>query len=275
MNQTTLRDACAFEGVGLHLGQPAQVEVRPAAPNSGFVFLLRSSNGAVQRVPATAEYVIDTARATVLGLDGASVSTVEHLLSALLGMGVSNVEIDVRGPEIPALDGSAVLFADAIAHVGLVEQAHPRAELRLDAPFEMRSGDRAVLLLPSDAFRVRFVVDFEPPVGTQYFDGSIAASNYREEIAPARTFGYLHEVEALRARGLAMGGSLENALVFAPNGPMQPMRWPTEVVRHKVLDLIGDFALLGAWPLCDIIAVKSGHELHARVTQALRKRNRG
>lgn len=275
MKQTTLLDACAFEGVGLHIGQSAHIEIRPAAVDTGIVFLLHASDGSTTRVPATAEHVLDTSRATVLGAGGVSVSTVEHLLSALFGMGVSNVEVDVSGPEIPALDGSARPFADAIARVGIAEQAATRAQLHVNAPFEVRSGDRAVVVLPSDAFRVRFIADFDAPVGTQYYDGTIEASTYRDEIAPARTFGYLHEVEELLARGLARGGSLDNALVFAEDGPMQPMRWPTEVVRHKVLDLIGDFALLGAWPRCDVIAVKSGHELHARVTQALRKRNHG
>lgn len=275
MNQTTLAEVCSFEGVGLHTGEAARIELRPAAIDSGILFLLHRADGAIVRVPAIAEHVLDTSRATVLGTTDANVSTVEHLLAALLGMGVNNVEIDVHGPEIPALDGSAKLYADAIARIGLLEQSAARHELRLDSPFELRSDGRAIILLPSDTFRVRFIADFEPPVGTQYFDGAIDAESFREEIASARTFGYLHEVEALLARGLARGGSLENALVFASDGPMQPMRWPNEVVRHKVLDLIGDFALLGAWPCCDIIALKSGHELHARATRALRGRDRG
>ena len=129
-----------------------------------------------------------------------------------------------------------------------------------------------VALFPSQEFRIRFVADFPEPVGTQYYNGAVEAQTYRDEIAAARTFGYLHEVEALRARGLALGGSLDNAIVFAPDGPMQPLRWPNEVVRHKVLDLIGDFALLGAWPLCEVVAIKSGHALHAEATRELRAR---
>src|SRR5581483_3707078 len=119
-------------------------------------------------------------------------------------------------------------------------------------------------------FAVRFVADFPPPVGTQYFRTTVAPESYRQDIAGARTFGYLHEIEALRARGLALGGSLENALVFGPDGPLQPLRWPDEAVRHKVLDLIGDLALLGAWPQCEIVAIKSGHELHAALARELR-----
>ncbi len=267
MTQATLREPLRFEGVGLHTGVPARVEVRPAAPNSGLTFVL----GGV-RVPAVAENVVDTSRATVLGRDGATVSTTEHLLSALFAMGATNAEIVVDGPEIPVRDGSSKEFADAFAAVGMQPQAAARTTMSVEQPFVVQNGDRLIAVLPSTEFRVRFVADFAPPIGTQYFYGAVAPETYRSEIAAARTFGYLEEVEALRARGLALGGSLDNALVFAPDGPMQPLRWPNEVVRHKVLDLIGDFALLGAWPLCEIVAVKSGHELHALATRALRAR---
>jgi UDP-3-O-[3-hydroxymyristoyl] N-acetylglucosamine deacetylase len=267
MMQATLRAPVRFDGVGLHTGEQASVEVRPAAANSGLTFLLGSI-----RVPATAEYVIDTSRATVLGSDGASVSTTEHLLSALFAMGVSNAEIVVTGPEIPVRDGSAAEFAAAIDATGVEVQGVARATVTLERPMVVQNGDKMVAIVPSDEFRVRFIADFPAPVGTQYYYGVVDAPTYVAEIAAARTFGYLHEVEALRARGLALGGSLENAIVFAPDGPMQPLRWPNEVVRHKVLDLIGDFALLGAWPLCEIVAVKSGHALHAQATRELRAR---
>jgi UDP-3-O-[3-hydroxymyristoyl] N-acetylglucosamine deacetylase len=135
----------------------------------------------------------------------------------------------------------------------------------------VRDGDRAIIVLPAAQFRVRFLADFAPPIGTQYFDGEIDAQTFRNEIASARTFGYLHEVEALLERGLARGGTLENALVFAPDGPMQEMRWENEPVRHKVLDLLGDFSLLGAWPQCEIVAIKSGHKLHCLATNQLRE----
>ena len=267
MRQATLRSPVRFEGVGLHTGAQSSVEVLPAAANAGLTFALGSV-----RVPATAEYVIDTSRATVLGRDGASVSTTEHLLSALFAMGVSNAEIVVTGPEIPVRDGSSAEFAAAIAAAGIETQDAARATVSVEAPMVVRDGDKMVAVFPSQAFRIRFVADFPEPVGTQYYDGAVDAQTYGDEIAAARTFGYLHEVEALRARGLALGGSLDNAIVFAPDGPMQPLRWPNEVVRHKVLDLIGDFALLGAWPLCEIVAIKSGHALHAQVTRELRAR---
>lgn len=265
--QATLRETLRFEGIGLHTGAHASVEVRPAGADDGIFFTLGKT-----RVPATADHVVDTSRATVLGLDGSTVSTTEHLLSALFAMGVTNAEIVVDGPEIPARDGSSAEFVAAIERCGLETQGSPRKILEIDAPFIVRSGDRMIAAFPCSGFRVRFVADFPSPIGTQYFDGEIDPQTYRAEIAGARTFAYLHEIEALWARGLGRGGSLENALIFAPSGPMQPLRWPDEAVRHKVLDLIGDLALLGAWPQCEIVAIKSGHELHAGIARALRSR---
>jgi UDP-3-O-acyl N-acetylglucosamine deacetylase len=267
MTQTTLHDAVRFSGVGLHTGADASIEIRPAPPDHGVQFVLDGL-----RVPATAEYVVDTSRATVLGIGTRSVSTVEHVLSALFGMEVANADVLVDGPEIPIVDGSAKTFADAFVQAGIVKQSRPRVALDLAEPFVVRDDDRALVMLPAEALRVRFVADFPPPVGAQYFDERIEPALYLSEIAPARTFGYLHEVEALRARGLARGGSLDNAIVFAPSGAMQPLRWPDEVVRHKVLDLLGDLALLGVRPHCDVIAIKSGHDLHVRAVQMLRER---
>jgi UDP-3-O-[3-hydroxymyristoyl] N-acetylglucosamine deacetylase len=265
--QQTLRDSLRFEGVGIHTGTPSQVEIAPAPPGTGLEFILE---GGV-RIAAVAENVIETARATVIGKDGASISTVEHLLAALFGMGVDNATINVRGPEIPVADGSAKAFADRIAQVGLISQKEVRPHFTVSSPQFFRDADRTIVILPATRFRVRFLADFAPPVGTQYFDGEITPEFFHAEICAARTFGYLHEVEALLKRGLAQGGTLENAVVFAPDGPMQPLRWPDEVVRHKVLDLIGDFALLGAYPQCEIIAIKSGHRLHCMATSELRK----
>lgn len=264
--QTTLRKAFAYEGVGLHTGVPCRVNVRPAAANTG----LRFVTGGVE-IPALAEYVVETARATVVGKEGIAISTIEHLLAAIFGMGVSNAEIVVDGPEIPVADGSAKTWIDLIANAGIAPQREVRERYVPAAPTFVRDGDRAVIILPATQFRVRFLADFAPPIGTQYFDGELTPEMFANEIAAARTFGYLHEVQALLDRGLAKGGTLENALVFAPDGPMQPMRWDNEPVRHKVLDLVGDFALLGAWPQCEVVAIKSGHKLHCIATSELRR----
>jgi UDP-3-O-[3-hydroxymyristoyl] N-acetylglucosamine deacetylase len=267
MQQHTLREALVFEGVGLHTGAPARVRIAPAPAETGLRFSL--DEGRVL-FPAHAEYVVETRRATVVGSDGASVSTVEHVLSALLGSGVDNAVLECAGPEIPVLDGSAATFVAGIERVGLEPQGAPRRRCVVDRPMVFRDGDAILVVAPAETFRVRFAVDFAPPVGAQFIDADVAPAFYASEIASARTFGYLHEVEALLAAGLARGGTLDNALVFAPDGPMTPLRWPNEVVRHKTLDLIGDFALVGAWPQCEVLAVKSGHRLHARATGELR-----
>lgn len=263
--QTTVREPVAFEGVGLHSGAPCRVEIRPAPPGSGLRFV-RSG----VEIPALAEYVVETARATVLGKDRVTISTVEHVLAALFGMGIVNAQLGVDGPEIPVTDGSARVFAESIASAGIATQREVRDRFVPSSPTFARDGDRLIMVLPAAAFRVKFVADFAPPIGPQFFDGEIGSEMFLKEIAGARTFGYLHEVESLRKRGLAQGGTLENALVFAPDGPLQPLRWENEPVRHKVLDLLGDFALLGAWPQCEIVAIKSGHKLHCIATAQLR-----
>jgi UDP-3-O-[3-hydroxymyristoyl] N-acetylglucosamine deacetylase len=265
--QATLRTTLSFEGVGVHTGAACHIEIAPAVPRSGITFVL----GGNVRVPATAEYVTETARATVLGKDGATVSTIEHLMAALFAMGVDNATIAVSGPEIPVVDGSAKAFADGIAACGVVAQSEVRERFVVTTPHFFRDGDRVLVVLPAARLRVRFLADFAPPIGTQYFDSEITPDVFLRDIAGARTFGYLHEVEALRKRGLAQGGTLENAVVFGPDGPLTRLRWNDEVVRHKVLDLLGDFSLIGAYPQCEIIAIKSGHRLHCIATAELRK----
>lgn len=265
--QHTLREPLEFEGVGLHTGVVARVTLRPQPPGSGLRFRL-GADGPV--IPAFAENVVDTRRATVLGDGTHSVSTIEHVLSALFGMGVDNALVEVDGPEIPVLDGSAAVFADEIERIGLAEQGAERVRFVADRPYYYRDRDAVFVILPAPEFRIKFAVEFAAPIGAQYFDAAIEPVSYRAEIAPARTFGYLHEYQALLERGLARGGTLANALVFSPEGPITKLRWPNEVVRHKVLDLIGDLALLGAWPQCEVIAIKSGHRLHAAALTDLR-----
>ena len=240
----------------------------PAAAGSGLRFRL---NDAVE-FPAHPDYVIDTRRATVLGLGEHRVSTVEHLLSALHGAGITNALIAVDGPEIPASDGSALEFITAIDAAGIAEQPLPQPRTVVREVHVFRDHDKLLAVVPAPAFRVRMTIDFPAPVGSQYVDYDSSSSGYRTSIAPNRTFGFRHEVEALLERGLALGGSLDNAVVFDAAGPMTPLRAADEPVRHKVLDLIGDFALLGAYPQCEIIAIKSGHALHFEAVRALAAR---
>ncbi len=263
--QSTLREPIVFEGSGLHTGTPARVTVRPSHAGSGVRFQLE---GGVA-FPAHGRYVLDTSRATVIGIGDRRVSTVEHLLSALLGMGVDNATIAVEGDEIPVMDGSALPFATAIAEVGLTVQHEPRVGFTVSAPAIYRDGGKTLVLAPAAQLRLKVAVDFPAPVGAQYLDVTITPETYLAEIAPARTFGFKHEIESLLSRGLAQGGTLENAVVYGPDGPLNALRFPNEAVRHKALDLLGDLALLGAVPQCEVIAVKSGHALHAMAVRDL------
>ena len=263
--QTTLRDTIAFEGAGLHTGAPARVRIRPAPAGHGLRFRV---NDAVE-FPARADYVVETVRATVLGMGEHRVSTVEHLLSALLGCGVDNALIAVDGAEIPVEDGSAKVFADAVEAVGLATLHEARVRWIPTETRVFRDGDKLLVVAPASSFRVRMLVDYPLPIGTQYVETEITPEKYRTDVAPNRTFGFLHEVESLVKRGLAQGGTLENAVVFGPDGPLAPLRSPTEPARHKILDLVGDFALLGAYPQCEVIAVKSGHKLHCTAVREL------
>ncbi len=213
--------------------------------------------------------MVDTSRATVLGSGEHRVSTVEHLLSALTGAGITNAHIAVDGSEIPASDGSALEFITAIDAAGIENQGVPQRRTVVTEPQVFRAGDKVLAIVPAPAFRVRMMIDFPQPVGSQYVDYDSAVDGYRAAVAPNRTFGFRHEVEALIARGLAMGGSLDNAVVFDTDGPMAPLRSADEPARHKILDLIGDFALLGSYPQCEVIAIKSGHALHFEAVRAL------
>lgn len=234
------------------------MRILPAPAGTGLRFRLDGG----EPFAARAERVVDTRLATVLSDGVRRVSTVEHLLSALNGMGVANATIEVDGPEIPVFDGSAKAYADAVAAVGLRE--FPEPLLRF-APAEarwFRDGDKLLVILPAASFRVRAAIDFPPPIGVQYHELEVTPETYREQIAASRTFGYRHDAERLLAAGLAKGASPDTAVIFDLDGPPPELRSPNEPVRHKILDLIGDFALLGAYPQCEIVAVKSGHALH-------------
>jgi UDP-3-O-[3-hydroxymyristoyl] N-acetylglucosamine deacetylase len=246
------------------------VRILPAAVDAG----LRFRSGAVE-IPARPEFVVDTVRATVLGRGETRISTVEHLLSALNGMGVANATIVVDGPEIPVADGSARTFVDAIAAVGISTQSAPRRRFIPTEPRAFRDGDKLLIVLPAPSFRVRMTIDFPAPIGVQHRELEVTPESYASEIAPDRTFAYRHEVEALLQRGLAQGGTLDNAVVFDVDGPMAPLRHPDEPVRHKILDLIGDFALLGAYPQCEVIAFKSGHKLHCSAVREIARSDGG
>lgn len=274
-------------GVGIHTGAESHVTLFPAdTPGQGVVFRVggKQNGSPRQEIPARAANVVETARCTVLG-DGksASVSTVEHLLSALAGLGVTDCIAAVDGPELPIGDGSAAIWTDAIQSVGIVKLADAPAVSPLPAPVIVTGrGGAFIAAYPSDSLRLTVAAVFEqhPLVGTQVarFEAASGADGYIRDVAPARTFGFIEEVEALRAAGLAQGGSLENAVVIYPDRYSAPLRFENELARHKLLDLIGDLSLAGPLPLLppmDIVAVKPSHRLNTEFAARIREQVTG
>ena len=257
------------EGVGLHSGADASVCFRPAPAGSGLVFRHRSSG---QEIPARASNVTDTSRCTRLGLNGVEAQTVEHVLSALAGMGVDDAVIEFEGGEMPAGDGSAAPFVALIREAGLREQETTVSPLTLGAPVLLIESGSTIVAMPADLLRVTVVLDYpdRPVIGTQGVTFDPASEDYGREIAPARTFGFLSEIETLRAHGLGLGASYENAIVLNDIGVcLNGLRFQNELARHKLLDLIGDLALVGQPLQAHIIAIKPSHTLNTRLARVL------
>jgi len=270
MWQTTLAQPVSFTGIGLHSGRPVEVEIHPAGANHGLRFVRVDLPGK-PTIQAHYSKVVETTRATTLGEGGVTLATVEHLLAALQGLGVNNARIQVAGPELPIMDGSAAPFASLLAAAGLRALPWPRAHLLVRRPVELRQGDQWMRVIPGEP-RITYTIDFPHPlIRRQRYAVPLRAESFRAEIAPARTFGFLKEVQYLQTHGLALGGSLDNAVVLGDAGVLNPegLRFPDECVRHKILDALGDLALLGL-PLLGRLEVSRGsHELHCRFLELL------
>lgn len=269
LNRSTLTHTVAVEGVGLHSGTHTRLELRPAAAGSGLNFVRSDLRNL--RIEAHQSATTALEHATTVGKDDVSVGTVEHLLSAVAAIGLTDLEMIIDGPEIPILDGSAIPF------LHLIEAARPRmleAEvepIRLSEPIEVRHGDKWMVIEPADRLEIDYAIEFDhPAIGRQQISLEVDRDNFASEIAPARTFGFLRDVERLRAAGLARGGSIENCIVLDESGVTNGrLRYRDEFVRHKVLDLIGDLALLGRPIFGRISAWKGGHALHSHLVQAI------
>ena len=255
-------------GIGLHTGKPVRLSLKPAAAGHGIQFY-RSDVGVT--IPARLENLARLDHATTLSADGVSIETVEHLLSALHGLGVDDALAQVDGPEVPILDGSAAPFVILIHEAGLRPLQTPREYLKVLAPVEVVRGTKSARLTPSDQLRISYTIGFDHPLlRHQAMSLRISPDAYAEGIAPARTFGFLRDVETMRKSGLALGGSLENAVVIGESGVLNNrLRFEDEFVRHKILDAIGDLALLGHPVVGHLEAVKAGHALHAALAQKL------
>jgi UDP-3-O-[3-hydroxymyristoyl] N-acetylglucosamine deacetylase/3-hydroxyacyl-[acyl-carrier-protein] dehydratase len=296
--QHTLKEAISFEGVGLHTGELSRVVVQPAPENTGIVFVREDFSPSV-KIPAQVDYVVDLMRSTTLGMGEVRIHTVEHLLAALVGMGVSNARISVWGPEVPILDGSAKPFVEAIERVGLQPQKAEQQYYVIEEPVHYQDKQRGVDIaaLPFEGFRATVMVDYNSQVLGMQLATLVRWEDFPTEVAPARTFCLLYELEELYHRGLIKGGTLDNAIVIVdrhytqeelqrigglfgypdvemvPEGVLNntPLRFENEPARHKLLDLIGDLALLGAPLKGQIIAMRPGHAANIAFLRTLHK----
>lgn len=269
--QHTLAASFSQTGIGLHSGQTVQVHVRPAPVQSGRVFV-RTDCPQADPIPGTVQSVQTTVLSTELGNGTESVRTVEHLLAALAAAGVDNAVIEIDGPEVPLLDGSAQKWGEAIAQAGLQAQTSIRTPITITDPLWCYQGDAFVAALPSPELRFSYGIDFPvSAIGCQWHSWSPQRESFFSAVAPARTFALAHQIEQLRQQGLIKGGSLENAIVCdAQKGWLNPpLRFPNEPARHKLLDLIGDLSLLGSLPCGHILAYKASHALHTEFARTL------
>ena len=272
-HQRTLERPVRCEGIGLHTGEKVSMTLYPAPANRGVVFR-RTDLPAAPMIEARPENVVDTQNATTIAKGGASVKTIEHLMSAFAGLGVDNVQVDLFGPEIPILDGSAAPFVDLIRSAGLRRQFAPKTFLKVRQPIAVELGTRSLRIVPSQRLKVIYTMCFDHPLlGEQTVAMEIGRDRYAREVAPGRTYGFLRDVDTLRRMGLAKGGSLENALVIGDDGILNgPLRFPDELVRHKIVDLLGDLYLLGKPLVGTIIAHSAGHQLHLELVRRIQER---
>lgn len=274
--QHTLVGPARFAGIGIHTGQDVSVRVRPAAPDSGISFVRTDITDRPNAVPARGDKVCATRLGTVIGNEaGVTVSTVEHLMAAFWALGIDNAIVELDGPEVPIMDGSAAPFIEILDRAGRRRQEAPRRYIEILETVEVVEDDKRAILSPSDRFEVAFEILFETrAIDRQRVDLSVDEDVFRNELADCRTFGFLHEVEALRAAGLAQGGSLENVVVIDGDAVLNPegLRRPDEFVRHKALDAIGDLFLLGAPIIGRYEGIYAGHGLNNAVVRALMAR---
>ncbi len=273
LKQRTLKSTIKTTGVGLHTGARVELVLRPAAADAGIVFH-RTDLADPVALPAAARQVGDTRLSSTLKQGAVTISTVEHIMSALAGTGIDNAHIDVAGPEIPILDGSAGPFVYLLQSAGIVEQDAPKRYLRIVSAVEVREGDKWARFDPFNGFKLDFTIDFPHPVfgsENRHVVIDFAEHVYTKEVARARTFGFMQDVEAMRAAGLGLGGSLQNAVVLDEFKVLnsEGLRYDNEFVRHKVLDAIGDLYLLGHPLIGHYTAYKSGHGLNNALARAL------
>jgi UDP-3-O-[3-hydroxymyristoyl] N-acetylglucosamine deacetylase len=268
--EQTIAAPLEFTGVGLHSGAPVHLRLLPAPAGSGIVF--RRTDLDNFEIPAIGRYVAKVSYATSLMRQGVLIQTTEHLLSALIGMGVDNVIAELDNLELPILDGSALAYVEAIQSMGIRTQRRRRETVRVLRPVEVREGNKFIGVYPGSGYSIEYIIDFPAPVGHQSASIDLAAETYGTFIAPARTFGYQADEKRLRDMGLIRGAGPDNAIILDANGPVNgPLRFSSEYVRHKVLDLIGDLSLVGRRLEGHVVAERAGHAMHTALVSRLLK----
>lgn len=261
VKQKTIAGSVSYTGIGLHSGKQATMIFRPLPPDSGIIFARTDLPGKPQ-IPARAANVTAATRATTLKAGTGEVFTVEHVMAGFFMLGIDNCLVEMDSPEPPVADGSALPFIEAIRQAGLVEQDRERKVFVLDKSFSVHDGDRYIAVLPYEGRRFSFLsINDHPLLGTQYMDVEEGKTDFIAEIAPARTIAFMHEIEMLQKMGLGLGGSKENVIIYDKDKVLTPLRFTDELVRHKVLDVMGDLFLTG-WFYGHVIAVKSAHALN-------------
>lgn len=266
--QQTLAAPVSYSGIGLHSGKNVNMCMLPAEADTGIVFI-RTDLPDKPEIAAKPANVSSTLKATTLSENGAEVFTVEHLMAALSMMGIDNCRIEMDSPEPPVTDGSSGVFADLILEAGRKTQAAPRKVYALDRAFAVHQDDRYICVLPYDGYRISFTsINPHPLLGTQYYDIELTEENFLKEIATARTVAFMHEVEQMKKMGLGLGGNTDNVVVFGNTGILSETRFDNELIRHKILDVIGDLYLLGHIK-AHVVAVKTGHAFNAELARQI------
>jgi UDP-3-O-acyl N-acetylglucosamine deacetylase len=268
-SQQTVRRPVSFDGIGLHSGETATMTISPAVADTGILF--RTADGTL--IPANADHVVDTNSATTVGAFGVRVRTIEHLMAAAAALGIDNLMVDIDGPEVPAADGSAKPFVDLLRSAGRVSVTAPRRPITMSEPIRVGTESRWIEVLPADSLRISYTLDNNHPViGLQAGTFGINEEVFCDELAAARTYGFLRDVPAMRQNGLARGGSLENAIVVGKRSVLNDsLRFPDEFVRHKILDLVGDLFLLGRPLRAHVVGRNAGHALNYELVAAIQK----
>jgi UDP-3-O-[3-hydroxymyristoyl] N-acetylglucosamine deacetylase len=268
--ETSVRRSVEISGVGLHSGAPVHLKITPAPPATGIVFVRTDMNNT--KIPASWEYVVRVSYATSLMRRSVLISTTEHLLSVFYSMGIDNAFVEIDNLEVPILDGSGAPFVDLIREAGIQTSRRQRRYLRVVKPVRVETNGKSVSILPSDQFELSCRIFFDhPAVGEQTLDLEVTPEQYASEIAPARTFGFEYELDAMRDMGLIRGASMDNAVCFTRQEVANPggLRFADEPCRHKALDLIGDLALIGRPLLGRVVAEKAGHAMHAQLVKCI------